>query len=412
MDLEIRPIGTHEVDAFLDALEVAFGHTHAERERQAFRAVLETDRTVERDRALAAFERSRVVGVTGAVSFHLSVPGGTVPAAGVTTVGVLPTHRRRGVLTTLMRRQLDDLRVGGEPVAALWASEGSIYGRFGYGVGTFSGSVQIDRAHTGFARPLVEAGWMQLLEKEAALHAFADVYERVRPAQPGMVDRSRAWWEYLFLDLEEEREGFGPLFFVAHESVDGLDGYAVYHVKADWARGYPGHLLEVEELVAATPAAYAALWRYCFDVDLVARIRAPRRPPLEPLFFLLADPRRLRSSVIDGLWVRLVDVPRALAARRYASEGGLMLEVQDHFCPWNEGVYRLEGGPEGAECRRAEGGADLVLSAAELGTVYLAGTGFRALARAGRVTEVTPGALARADAMFAWDPPPWCPNLF
>ena len=210
-----------------------------------------------------------------------------------------------------------------------------------------------------------------------------------------------------------KRDGASALFFVIHESEAGQpDGYVEYRVKHDWSSGDPSGTLTVRELMAESVEAYRALWRYCLDVDLMTRIEAWPRPAEEPLFHLLADPRQLRRRVFDGLWLRLVDVPASLAGRRYAAQGGVVLEVRDAFCPWNEGRYELEGGPDGAQCRPTDREPDLLVEAGDLGACYLGGTRLQTLARAGRIHEERPGAVARAEAMFGWDPLPWCSAVF
>ncbi len=410
MDVEIRPIAETEVETFLGVIEAAFGeHLHAE-DVERERKVLEVER------CLAAFDGSEMVGGAHAASFALRVPGGEAPAAGVTGVGVKPTHRRRGVNTALMRRQLDDLHETGEPVAALHASEGGIYGRYGYGLATFQCAIDLDRAGSGFVRGQPPGhGRVHLLDRDEALAKLRPVYERATRDRPGSPRMDARWFDYRF----DEAHHHGPdeprrFFFAAHETAGEIDAYAVYRIRPEWPRGIPRHELLLEDLQATTPAAYADLWRYLLDIDLVGRVTSWNRPVDEPLLHLLAEPRRLGLTVKDGLWVRLVDLPTALQARRYAGEGAVTFEVRDSFCPWNEGRYLLEAGPEGASCRRggAGGAPDLVCSATELGSAYLGGVSFRALHRAGLVREERPGALARADALFGWDPAPWCPFVF
>jgi len=196
------------------------------------------------------------------------------------------------------------------------------------------------------------------------------------------------------------------------EGPEGPDGYLVYRTKQDWSQGYANGTADVVEMVTANTDAYGALWRYCFDLDLMTRTTAWLRPVDEPLIHMLAEPRRLRFRIEDGLWLRLVDVPAALAGRRYATEGNVILEVRDSFCPWNEGRYELVGGPDGAHCRSSSAEPDLVLSAADLAAAYLGGVRFDALRQAGRVIENRTGALRRAETMFTWDPAPWCPDMF
>ena len=186
----------------------------------------------------------------------------------------------------------------------------------------------------------------------------------------------------------------------------------LYRTKHDWPDGLPGGTLDVEELVAATDQAYAALWRYCFDHDLMAKVTAELRPSFEPLLHLMQDPRRLRMRLADALWVRPVDVRTALEGRRYRSAGRLLLDVRDQFCRWNEGRFELEASGEGAFCRPTTSMPDLTLGATELGALYLGGTPAWALVRAGRISEERAGAAEEADSMFGWTPPPWCPHRF
>lgn len=406
MDIRVRPIDHDEIHAFLVAVEHAFGH-HLIAEEEALYAAAS-----ERDRALVAVDGGSIVGTAAAFSMRLSVPGGDLPMAGVTAVGVLPTHRRRGVLTSMMRRQLEDVRDRGESIAGLWASEGPIYGRFGYGTATFGGHSQIDSTRAGFLRDIPDPGRLRLVEPEEAADAIPAAYERFRGRRAGMPSCSREMWNVMFADLESNRDGASAYFYVLHETAGDVDGYLVYRVKSDWSASGPDGTVQVQELVADTLGPYAALWRYCFGVDLTTRVEAWRRPPDEPLLAMLVDPRRLRFQLHDGLYIRLVDVSAAMAGRRYGAEDRLVLEVVDPFCDWNEGRFELSGGPDGASCERTDRPADLALRVDDLAAAFLGGIGYRALARAGRVDEETPGALTRADAMFAVDPPPWCPWVF
>ena len=407
MDIEIRAATDEEWPQFARAVERAFGDHPSPESLDAWRMVHEPPRS------LAAFDGAEIVGTAGAFTMSLTVPGGELPMAGVTAVGVAATHRRRGILTTMMRRQLDDVREMGEPLAGLWASEGPIYQRFGYGLAAFACSIKVDRNRTQFLRPAEQSGRLRLVEKDEALKVLPGLYERVRTGQPGMLGRTQTWWEHLLIDLKDWRDGASALFFVLHETPEGPDGYAQYRVKHHpWSESGGVTVLRVRELMAANPTSYAALWRYCFDVDLIGRIDAWPRPIDEPLLYMLADPRRLNFELGDGLWLRLVDVPGSLAQRTYAKAGTLVLEVRDTFCPWNEGRYVLEGGPDGATCSSTDREPDLVVNAADLGATFLGGGSFPVLQRAGRVVEATPGAMHRADRMFAWDPKPWCPQVF
>jgi len=406
MEYELRPIRPEEWDAFVAADAVAFGWNPSAEEFVDVRQIFEMDRS------LATFDGPDIVSTTGIFSWEMTVPGGSLPTAGVTWVSVLPTHRRKGVLTAMMRRQLSDVHDRGEAIAALWASESIIYGRFGYGLAALGAEIEIDRQRATLARAPESPGRCRLVSRDQALAAWPAVYDRVRTRQPGLYARSETWWKHHSItENERGRSGFHSRFFVQYEEDGTPLGYARYRTRGGQEHGSPNGTLAVQELIAATPQAEAALWQYLFGVDLMATIQAFNRPLDEPLFWMLADPRRLVRKTYDSLWVRVVDVPPALEARRYAATGSLVLDVRDDFCPWVEGRYELEAGGEGARCRPTSADADLTLRAADLGAAYLGGTRFRSLARAGRV-EGDADALARADAMFAWDPLPWCPEVF
>lgn len=404
MSVDVRGIRPEELDDLVRAVAAGFGGHLNDRDLALEHLVLEPDRTV------AATEGEAFVGGATACTMTLSVPGAIVPSAAITSVSVLPTHRRRGILTRMMRRILDDLR-DREPVSMLWAAEGAIYGRFGYGMATTGAALKVQRQHSAFRPGHARSGSMRLVSRGEALKLIPPVYDRVAARQPGFIGRSETWTDYRFSIHDFRDDGYGKeYFFAVHEGSEGPDGYVAYRIKTDW-EGEEGHRLKVEELVAENPGAYADLWRYVFDVDLVETTVAPERAPHEPLLHLLADVSAVKVELLDGLWVRVVRLDEALAARRYASEGRFVLEVEDAFCPWNAGRYELVGGPDGAECRPTDAEPELSLMVEDLGAAYLGGVSFRGLARAGRL-EAPPPVLARADAMFGWDPPPWCPTVF
>jgi predicted acetyltransferase len=307
-----------------------------------------------------------------------------------------------------MRVQLDDLHEQGVPVAYLWASEGTIYRRFGYGLAALNASMTLPRERTAFARPAEPVGSLRLISKEEALDVLPGLYDRVFAQRPGMFSRSRLWWENRVLaDLPERRGGAGELNRVLLE-VDGQpEGYALYRVNQKFEDWVSVGSWVVPEAMGATPQATAALWRYLLDADWTAKVEAPRLPVDHELVHLLAEPRRMKLVVTDSLWVRLVDVAAALAARSYGP-GEVVLELADAFCPWNEGRWRVSA--EGVERTDAE--PDLRLDAETLGAVYLGGFGFRQLADAQRVEELREGAIERADALFVRDRAPWCPEVF
>jgi len=315
--------------------------------RRAFGASFPTDEELEVskgitefDRTLAFFDGPEIVATAGIFSYEMTVPGGVLPCAGVTRVGVLSTHRRKGLLTAMMRRQLDDIHERGEPLAALYASEAAIYVRFGYGLATYQASIEIERSRAAFANTVTGGGRLALVDVASAVPAFTRIWERARHSQPGMLGLDERWIRSELSDLELNREGASPQYRVLHQTGDEPSGFAVYRIKMDWDAAGPNGTLRLEKLVAATTEAYAALWRHVLDVDLMARVSAEMRPVDEPLRFLLADGRQPKTRIEDGLWVRLVDVLKALAGRRYAVDDRLVFGVRDQFCPWNRGRYR------------------------------------------------------------------------
>jgi predicted acetyltransferase len=332
--------------------------------------------------------------------------------AGVTAVGVRSTHRRKGVLTSMMRAQLDDVRERGEPIAGLYASESIIYGRFGYGLASLQVGIEIETAHSAFRDPLPD-GRLDIVDKEAAAKVLPGIHDRARRQQPGDINRVPAWWDNFFKDKEKEREGASARFYVVHESEPGeADGYVAYRIKGDWPSGLPGATLRIQDWAATSEAAYVNLWRQLLDVDLVAKVAAWKRPVDEPLRWLLADPRRLQTKALtDELWLRPVDVAACLAARGYPTEGRLVLEVVDTFLDTSSRVA-LDAGPTGATCTATDASADLTLGVAELGAIYLGGTLASNLARAARIDEHAPGALRRADVLFSSDRAPYCRTMF
>jgi predicted acetyltransferase len=387
--------------------------------RRAFGASLPTDEELtlsreitEFDRTLAFFDGKEMVATAGIFSYAMTVPGASLPCGGVTRVSVLSTHRRRGLLTAMMRRQLEDMHEKGEPLAALYASEASIYGRFGYGLGTYQAAVEVERPHAAFAKSVTGGGRLSMVDVPTGVREFTRVWDQARRNQPGMLALDERWMRAQLFDLELRREGASPHYRVLYQSGENPSGFAIYRIKMDWDASGPNGTLRLEMLIAASAEAYAALWRHVLDVDLMARVSAEMRPVDEPLRFLLADSRQPKTRVEDGLWLRLVDVGAALGGRRYAVEGHLGLRVRDAFCPWNDGQYELVGGPAGAECKAGSGTPDLTLDATDLAALYLGGNRFRTLFEAGRVEELRPGAVARADAMFAPDRAPWCPSHF
>jgi predicted acetyltransferase len=407
---QLRPATPEDWPSFSRALFTAFAE-----EPPAF-FVDAVPPHAELDRSLGLWEGDRVVATSGVYSRELTVPGGVVPCAGVTWVSVAPSHRRRGVLTALMRRQLTELHEQGrEPVAALWASESSIYGRFGYAPATWRGNLSGDVARL-VLRPDVDLGAGRVEQVEVAdfRAAAAGLHDRVRRSVPGNLARDARWWERLLVDEPAQRHGASERRFLRHVEPDGtVTGYAAYRVKASWTdTSEPDGTLTVEEVRATSTPAYAALWQFLLSVDLIRHVRYPMASADDPVRHLLADARALQATPVDALWVRLVDVDRALAARRYPAPIDLVLEVRDRFCPWNDGRWALVGHPAGAFCSETDADPDLVLDVEALGAAYLGGVSLATLQAAGRVTEVSPGAVTQAATAFRWPVTPWCPDEF
>ena len=361
-------------------------------------------RGVHLDRTLAVFDDGRLVGTAHNEILDMNVPGAVLQSALVAYVGTQPTHRRRGIMTALMTRQLEDLHEEGVPLAHLQASESVIYGRFGYGIGAYCEDWSIDRHHTAFARTHERQGRTRFVDPEQMRQVFSEVSRRANAGRPGMVPLSEHRWDARLWDLEFTRGGSSRFFHIVYEDNGAVDGYVTYRIRGD--------TLIVRELMAATHAAYASLWRYCFDVDLRTQTVVRDRPVDDPLPWMLADPRRMRRSLRDGVWLRLVDVQTALATRSYQASGSLVIDVKDATCPWNQGRYALEAGPEGAHIRRTTAEPDITLSASDLATCYLGTASVSSLWRTGRVEVRAEGAPALADRMFStpvrpWSPDPW-----
>jgi predicted acetyltransferase len=408
-DLGLRPIDRTEFPAFYRTLNEVFGDDPDDRDREAMAPVFEPERS------LAAFDDGDVVATAGIYTRDLTVPGGPRPAAAVTFVAVQPTHRRRGLLTGMMRRQLTELHEDQqEPVAVLWASEGGIYRRFGYGVAArqVGWEGRKDRLRL---RPEVStgSGRVVLTAPEKARPHEEAVYEALRPASVGFLSRPGGWTDRLAADPAHGRAGASARRHALYTEQDGsVTGYATYRTKPDWSPQRTGSELQVKDVLATTPEAYAALWQFLAGIDLFPKLTRNMAPLDDPLPFLVADARALEESVYDSLWVRLADVGRALAGRTYTLPVDVVLDVRDEFCPWNAGRWRLSGDSTGAVCTPTGDPADLVLTSTELGAAYLGGPTLAALSAAGLVGESTPGALAAASRAFAGDRQPWSPEVF
>jgi predicted acetyltransferase len=395
---------TNNAEEYADAIYAIgqyFGGPLTEERVERFKQVLPFERVH------AAWEDGQIVGGAGAFPFQMSVPGGELACGGVTVVGVYPTHRRRGVLRSMMDEQLRDLHEREQPVAALWASEETIYGRFGYGLAAWCGEIKLARTWTEYAEPLERRGRVRFVTSEEAATLFPPIHEALMRERAGVYRRSEAWWTLRVLRMPEE-EAANPKRFAVLDLDGSPQAYAIFRQFPSFEGGSSTARLQVIEVVGATPQATAEIWRFVLDVDWYATLEATLLPVDHPLFTLLATPRRMQFRLGDSLWVRLVDVGASLSGRTYAKDDGFVFEVRDAVCPWNEGRWKLEGG----KAARTDSAPDMALDVGALGAAYLGAVSFAQLRDGLRLDELTDGAVERADAVFGWRPLPWCPEIF
>jgi predicted acetyltransferase len=379
-------------EELLELLDLAFSAPWSDEQ-------YETERRIwERERSVVASEDGQLVGHTGTFTLQLSVPGGQLPAAGVTMVGVRPTHRRRGILRDLMRTQLTEIHEAGEALAALTASEPVIYPRFGYGLASDHQEIVVPK-ESRTLRPVagIDDVRIRYVDVRESLPRCAELRNRLALERPGMFQHDDRWQQYTINDsLVNGATSASKLRCVVAERDGELTGFAHYRTKRA-EKGY----VEVRRVHATDLASHAALWRYLLEPDLLSQTRCEMVASDDPLLDLLLDPRAPGPITRDGLWLRPVDVGRALAGRTYARDVDVVIEVVDDFLPWNAGRWHLSGGVDGASCEQVTRDADLTLDVRDLGAVYLGRPSLARLGRAGLVTEHTPGALAAAAEAFS-----------
>ena len=397
MDVEIRTITEEEFGQWSKADGLGFGYHTTDEQVALSRSFTEVDRT------FGAFDGSNIVGTTTTRTTAITIPGGSAKLGYVDDVSVIPTHRRRGIMTGMMRSQLDQMRERGEPLAALGASESLIYERFGFGIATWSAGWKIDRRHTSFKVPPQGGGHLDFIDDETAQAEWPKLRARVAGDRPGMVHFNAEYWAAALRDFGGLRPGMSEFFHVAYRRGERVSGLVSYRIR-------DSSVLAVF-LLGEDAEAEAELWRYCFGIDLMTDIEGFNRPTDDPLPWRLEDPRRLERSTHDQLWLRLIDVGAALESRSYDMHGELTLGVHDSFCEWNDGTFALEAGPDGAIVSRSGGAPDIELTAAELAAVYLGGVSFDTLARAGRVRARSAKVLEIADRMFTTPRAPWTSEL-
>jgi predicted acetyltransferase len=400
--IEYRVPTEDEFASVLRTTHTAFGEELKDDDLERHRKMMPLDRL------LVAWDGGRPVGVTGAYPFELTTPGGSGKAAGVSWVGVLPSHRRRGILRELMLRQLDDVHERGEPFAILYASESAIYGRFGYGMAVLGSQMDANRNAFALRDDPGPQGSVRLLTIEEAAERFPPLYERLRRTRPGYLSRSDDWWrQYRLADPEHWRDGAGPKYYALLELDGEPAGLAMYRVASKWEDETPKGEVRVVDAHAVSPEATAELWRFLFGIDLVERVKCGLVDPAWPLLHLVRDPRRLKISVSDGLWLRLVDLESALRARTFAESEPVVLEVTDAVRDGNAGRWSI-----GPEPGRTDDEADAAVDITDLASAFLGAFSFERLAAAGRAKELRLGGLARATALFATPLPPYCPEGF
>jgi predicted acetyltransferase len=413
-DIVLRQPSEAEFSRFIAPLSIAFN-------QEMSPAAIEHDRhTIELDRFVGALDGEDVVGCAGAYTFRLTVPGGAeVGAAGLTAVGVLPSHRRRGILRQMMTRLLDQARERGEPVAILWASEAAIYRRFGYGPGTIQTNIDVAKDKLRFVHPVEPAGRMRIVDVDQAIERFPPIYDAIRPTMPGAISRSEARWRYETLaDEEWMRYGNGQKVLAVYEVDGAAQGYVIYRTRGDWDHQGPKGVLTALEVCALDPATEQAIWQWLAGIDLIATIRGWRGPVPHPLQLTVVEPRRLSATITDGLWLRILDLPGALEARAYRESGRVVVDVTDEFCPWNAGRWQLSVGGDGAVGSASVSAVndatqpDLSLDISDLAALYLGAFRVADLVRPGRVRECRPGGIAATDALFATPVAPSTSTMF
>jgi len=406
---EIIDINADNLPELHRAVSTAFG------EESTDEKIADETIHIEYDRMLGVADRGQLIAGAGVYSFDVTLPGGdAIPMAGVTWVGCLPSHRRKGILRKMMKYQLADVVARGEAVAGLTASEAVIYGRFGYGVATKFVDATVRKPGARFLVPPAVGGRTRYVWGDEAAKVLPPIYDEWRVRRPGAVSRSDRFWERILIDRPYERHGASAAFRVVHEDRQGrADGFVSYRIKGGELD--VDNTVIVREVIAADPEVEAALWQFLFDLDLSEKYELQVQPVDSQVPWRLVDQRAYRCKGLwDFLWIRVLDAPVALAARRYATDDALVIDVVDAFRPKKkaEGRFRLEGGPDGAICTREKSArADITTSVEALGSAYLGGVKWSTLAAAGRVTGA-PEALRRADAMFVSTPLPFCNTGF
>ena len=365
-------------------------------------------------RTWAAYDGDRIIATLRSYGTELTVPGGGFLAAdAVTGVTTMPTHRRRGALTSLMGASLQTAVERGEPVSILIAARWPIYGRYGYGPATSLAEYTIDTGIADFGTRGRE-GVLEYVDKATGQALLPALFDRFRRAQPGAITRDSVDFHREFGNATVPGWPQWVGWVVVHRPEPGadIDGLVRFHVDEKWEGMRPFSVAVIDDLVSTTTEAYAALWKLCCDLDNIATLKAENRSVDEVLPWMLADARAVvQTKRFDNIWIRILDVETTLAARRYLTAGSLVIEVRDTM-NHAAGRYLLEGGPDDASCTRTTNAPDIELDVTTLGAAYLGGTSLQTMATAGLVVEHRPGAVTLADTMFRWTTVPWCNTWF
>ncbi|HLL25492.1 MAG TPA: GNAT family N-acetyltransferase, partial [Kofleriaceae bacterium] len=395
--MEIRAITDDEATQFREAMLQTFGLDAADDAGSDLRM----RHLIAPGQAWAVFDGGSIVGTAGTFNFDIGIPGGSLPIAGLTMVTVRPTHRRRGLLRSLMTRHLDDARARGLGVSGLWASEATIYGRFGYGIAAEHDEIEIRAADQLVfrSRDVDEVGW---IDESRAREVLPAIYARATSGRPGAVRRPDVWWrERRFLETSFHRDGASTRRHVLARRGDELVGYVAYRHRL---QGGLGGKTEIIELHGIDPRAEATLWRYVLQMDLFRDVSWSNAPVDGPLPFLVDNFRRIERRRSDNVWLRIEDVATALRARRYQADGALRFAIEGQ-------CFELVVRDGEATCGETTQSSDVEITRAALGSLYLGGFTASRLARAGHIRGDA-RAITLADQLFGWSVSPWCPEIF
>ena len=424
MSFEIRPAKNNEDDSYMKVGSIAFRENPSGISQESDWRI--NNRNFQR--TVCAFDGTKMVGVSYVFEHEIRIPGGSVPSAGLAGVGVLPTHRRKGALNGIMRKIIDDAKDRGDVLATLWASEASIYGRYGFSIGAFHDSYTLHRAYSALNSDLDPKGYVDFIEISDSMDLLPEVHDKVFHIRNGVIRRDESLWDdwvKKFQNFEQKDK----TFLVGYWVDEKLEGYALYSLESRDLQNpgseprYIGGLLEssdpeeehrmnILEMMSTNDEAYIALWKFLLGVDGVNSYRASKRPLDDPLIWLLEHPDRMRKSLTSMHWVRIVDVLSALKARKYSADDTLVIQIYDDFCPWNQLRVLLEVGSDGNNVSISTRSPDISLSTKEIASIFLGGVKLRTLAINGRVQENKTGAIDRLDLMFSTSQAPWCPEGF